>query len=175
VLATIPLADGAEDAAWLFAVVFIVAVVFTLLQAPPLPWLARSLGVGGDAVASDTDVESAPLDRMHADLIQVRVPARSQLHGVEIGELRLPPNVAVALVIRKDSSFVPAPTTRLQHGDEMLIVAPRRLRDATERRIRAVSRSGRLAGWFGDRGRPADDAGFRRWLNRFRRSGTTQE
>ena len=134
------------------------------------------LGVGGDAVASDTDVESAPLDRMHADLIQVRVPGRSQLHGVEIGELRLPPNVAVALVIRKDSSFVPAPTTRLQHGDEMLIVAPRRLRDATERRIRAVSRSGRLAGWFGDRGRPADDdAGVRRWLNRFRRSGTTQE
>lgn len=176
VLATIPLADGAEDAAWLFAVVFIVAIVFTLLQAPPLPWLARSLGVGGDAVASDTDVESAPLDRMHADLIQVRVPGRSQLHGVEIGELRLPPNVAVALVIRKDSSFVPAPTTRLQHGDEMLIVAPRRLRDATERRIRAVSRSGRLAGWFGDRGRPADDdAGVRRWLNRFRRSDTTQE
>ena len=95
--------------------------------------------------------------------------------GVEIGELRLPPNVAVALVIRQDSSFVPTPTTRLQHGDEMLIVAPRRLRDATERRIRAVSRSGRLAGWFGDRGRPADDAGFRRWLNRFRRSGTTHE
>jgi potassium/hydrogen antiporter len=175
VLATIPLADGAEGAAWLFAVVFIVAVVFTLLQAPPLPWLARFLGVGGDAVASDTDVESAPLDRLHADLIQVRVPARSQLHGVEIAELRLPPNVAVALVVRSESSFVPAPTTRLQHGDEMLIVAPRRLRDATERRIRAVSRTGRLAGWFGDHGRRADDeVALRRRLLRFRRSGVTR-
>jgi potassium/hydrogen antiporter len=176
VLATIPLADGAEDAAWLFAVVFIVAVVFTLLQAPPLPWLARFLGVGGDAVASDTDVESAPLDRLHADLIQVRVPARSQLHGVETGELRLPPNVAIALVIRKDKSFVPAATTRIQHGDELLIVAPRRLRDATERRIRAVSRSGRLAGWFGDRGRSvSDDIPLRRRLARSWRSRLTRK
>ena len=176
VLATIPLADGAEDAAWLFAVVFIVAVVFTLLQAPPLPWLARFLGVGGDAVASDADVESAPLDRLHADLIQVRVPARSQLHGVEMGELRLPPNVAVALVIRKDRSFVPAATTRIQHGDELLIVAPRRLRDATERRIRAVSRSGRLAGWFGDRGRPgSDEIPLRRRLPRFWRSSVNRK
>jgi potassium/hydrogen antiporter len=176
VLATIPLADGAEDAAWLFAVVFIVAVVFTLLQAPPLPWLARLLGVGGEAVARDTDVESAPLDRLHADLIQVRIPLRSQLHGVEIAELRLPPNVAVALVIRKDKSFVPAPTTRLRHGDEMLIVAPRRLRDATERRIRAVSRSGRLAGWFGDRGRRgADNVVLRYGLKRFGRSRVARE
>jgi potassium/hydrogen antiporter len=175
VLATIPLADGADNAAWLFHVVFIVAVVFTLLQAPPLPWLARVLGVGGDAMARDTDVESAPLDRLHADLIQVRVPARSRLHGVEIGELRLPPNVAVALVIRKDKSFVPSLTTRLQHGDEMLIVAPRRMRDATERRIRAVSRSGRLAGWFGDHGRRGDeDIALRRPARRFRRSGATR-
>jgi cell volume regulation protein A len=175
VLATIPLADGADDADWLFAVVFIVAVVFTLLQAPPLPWLARFLGVGGDGVARDTDVESAPLDRLHADLVQVRIPTRSQLHGVEIGELRLPPNVAVALVIRNERSFVPSATTRLQHGDEMLIVAPRRLRDATERRIRAVSRSGRLAGWFGDRGqRGDDDVALRRPPKRFRRLRSRQ-
>jgi potassium/hydrogen antiporter len=165
VLATIPLADGVEDSAWLFAVVFIVAVVFTLLQAPPLPWLARNLGVGGDEVARDTDIESAPLDRLHADLVQVRVPARSQLHGVEIGELRLPPEVAVALVIRQDTSFVPALTTRLRHGDEMLIVAPKEQRDATEKRIRAVSRSGRLAGWFGE-GR-ADANGAQRRLRWF--------
>ena len=143
------------------------AVVFTTLQAPTLPWVARALGVGDNAVSRDTDVESAPLERLDADLIQVRVPARSQLHGVEIGELRLPRNVAVALVVRDDTSFVPGPQTRLRHGDEMLIVAPRLLRDATERRIRAVSRSGRLAGWFGDRGGAAGiDAGRRYRIRR---------
>jgi cell volume regulation protein A len=163
VLATIPLAERVDDAAWLFDVVFVVTVVFTMLQGSTLPWLAGALGVGGDAQAQDTDVESAPLDRLEADLIQVRVPARSRLHGVEVGELRLPNNVSVALVVRGDRSFVPDARTKLRHGDEVLIVAPRRLRDATEERIRAVSRSGRLAGWFGERGKPdRDGTPFRR-------------
>jgi cell volume regulation protein A len=134
-----------------------------MLQGPTLPWLAGALGVGGDAQAQDTDVESAPLDRIDADLIEVRVPARSRLHGVEVGELRLPKNVSVALVVRGDHSFVPDFRTKLRHGDEVLIVAPRRLREATERRIRAVSRSGRLAGWFGERGKAdPDSTPFRR-------------
>jgi len=176
VLATIPLAAGVNDSAWLFDVVFIVAVLFTTLQAPTLPWLAAALGVGGDAQSQDTDVESAPLDRLDAHLIQVRVPARSQLHGVEIGELRLPVGVSVALVVRNDRSFVPEPRTKLRHGDEMLIVAPRRLRDATEKRMRAVSRSGRLAGWFGEAGQRADEdpPPLRRGFQRFRWGGRSR-
>ena len=155
------LAERVDGAAWLFAVVFVVTVVFTVLQGPTLPWLAGALGVGGDAQAQDTDVESAPLDRLHADLVRVRVPARSRLHGVEVGELRLPKDVSVALVVRGVHSFVPDDRTKLRHGDEN-IVAPRRLREATEERIRA-SRSGRLAGWFGERGKPdRDGTPFRR-------------
>jgi potassium/hydrogen antiporter len=176
VLATIPLAAGVDDSAWLFDVVFIVVVVFTMLQAPTLPWLAAALRVGGDAQSQDTDVESAPLDRLDAHLIQVRVPARSQLHRVEIGELRLPTGVSVALVVRNDRSFVPDPRTKLRHGDEVLIVAPRRLRDATEKRMRAVSRSGRLAGWFGEDGQLADEEPppLRRGLQRFRWRGRSR-
>ncbi|MGH8775323.1 MAG: potassium/proton antiporter [Jiangellaceae bacterium] len=156
VLATIPLAAGVADAPWLFDVVFIVAIVFTTLQGPTLPWLASKLGVRGDAQSRETDVESAPLDRLDADLIQLRVPERSELHGVEVGELRLPRDVSVALIVRGERTFVPDARTKLRHGDEVLIVAPRGLRDATERRIRAVSRGGRLAGWFGEQGH-ADD------------------
>ena len=59
----------------------------------------------------------------------------------------------MALVVRGVHSFVPDDRTKLRHGDEVLIVAPRRLREATEERIQAVSRSGRLAGWFGERGK----------------------
>jgi cell volume regulation protein A len=147
VLATIPLADQHEDAGWLFAVVFIVAVVFTTLQAPTLPWAARRLGVGGDATPRDAELESAPLERVAADLIQVRVPSGSRLHGVAVGELRLPPGVAVSLIVRADESFVPEWRTRVRVGDELLIVSPRALREATEQRLRAVGRHGRLAGW----------------------------
>jgi cell volume regulation protein A len=148
VLATIPLADQHEDAGWLFAVVFIVAVVFTTLQAPTLPWAARRLGVGGDATPRDAELESAPLERVAADLIQVRVPSGSRLHGVAVGELRLPPGVAVSLIVRADESFVPEWRTRVRVGDELLIVSPRALREATEQRLRAVGRHGRLAGWI---------------------------
>jgi hypothetical protein len=49
------------------------------------------------------------------------------------------------------------------------------MRDATERRIRAVSRSGRLAGWFGDHGRRADeDVALRRPARRFWRNRATR-
>ena len=147
VLATIPLADELDDAGWLFAVVFVVAVVFTTLQAPTLPWAARKFKVGGETEPRDAEVESAPLERVAADLIQVRVPPGSRLHGVEIGELRLPPGVAVSLIVRTGESFVPERRTRLRVGDELLIVSPRALRDATENRLRAVGRRGRLAGW----------------------------
>ncbi len=153
VMVTIPLADDRPGAAWLFAVVFIVAIVFTSMQAPTLSWVARRLRVSGEAEPRDADVESAPLDRLDADLVQLRIPEGSRLHGVEIGELRLPEGVSVSLLVRGDRSFVPDRGTRLRHGDDVLVVAPRPLRDLTERRLRAVGRRGRLAGWYGEQGR----------------------
>ena len=71
---------------------------------------------------------------------------------MEIAELRLPPGASISLVVRSGSSFVPSGRTRLQRADEMLVVAPRRVREATEDRLRAVALHGRLAGWQG-RGR----------------------
>jgi hypothetical protein len=71
---------------------------------------------------------------------------------VEIFELRLPAQVNLALIVRGGRSFVPAPTTVLQAGDRPLIVTPATARQQTERRLRAVSRAGKLAGWFGEHG-----------------------
>ncbi len=152
VLATVPLAEGVQGANWLFAVVFIASVVFTVIQAPPLPRLAEVLRVGSDIDSRHVEVESAPLERLNADLLQVRVPAGSRLHGVEVAELRLPPGVSVALIVRGDETSVPGPRTTLRHGDEILIVAPRHLRAATETKLRAVGRGGRLARWLGEDG-----------------------
>jgi cell volume regulation protein A len=71
---------------------------------------------------------------------------------VEIFELRLPAQANLALIVRGGRSFVPEPTTALRVGDRLLIVAPAALRQQTERRLRAVSRAGKLAGWFGEHG-----------------------
>jgi len=153
VLATIPLAEGLPQAGRLFDVVFVLVFLFTLLQGPSLPWLARRLKVLDENAAYEVDIDVAPLESLGADMLQVFVPSESRLAGVEIGELRLPPGVSVSLVIRGDRVFVPDRRTVLRAADAMLVVAPSPVREQTVRRLRAVSRAGRLAGWFGERGR----------------------
>jgi cell volume regulation protein A len=152
VLATIPITVGLPGGRRLFDVVFVLVVVFTLVQGTTLPPVARALGVTAPAEPSDLDVESAPLEDLGADLLQVTVPEGSRLAGVYIDELRLPEGASVTLVVRADEGFVPEPGTRLRAGDALLIVATSRVREDAERRLRAVSRRGRLARWYGERG-----------------------
>ncbi|MDX6263459.1 MAG: potassium/hydrogen antiporter [Kribbellaceae bacterium] len=153
VLATIPLAEKVPQADRVFDVVFVLVLLFTLLQGPSLPWLAKRLKVLDDNAAVEVDIDVAPLESLGADMLQVMIPSESRLAGVEIGELRLPPGVSVSLVIREQKAFVPERRTVLRAGDAVLVVAPSALREPTVRRLRAVSRAGRLAGWFGERGR----------------------
>ena len=152
VLTTIPLSARVPGASRLFDIVFIVVIVFTMLQGPTLPWVARRLGVVTPAEPLDIEVEAAPLEELHADLLQAAVPEGSRLHGVEIYELRLPSTANVALIVRDGAGLVPGPTTMLRTGDRLLIVCPATVRSQVERRLRAVSRAGKLAGWFGERG-----------------------
>ncbi|WP_020574887.1 potassium/proton antiporter [Actinopolymorpha alba] len=148
VLATVPLAAGLRGAGQLFNIVFVLVSVFTLVQGPTLPWVAKLLRVGGGDEVRDLEIETAPLGRLEADLLEIRILPTSRLAGVEVGELRLPPGASVALVVRDGRSLVPGSTTVLRVDDDLLVVAPRRIRDATERRLRAVSRFGRLASWL---------------------------
>jgi cell volume regulation protein A len=147
VLATVPLTMGAPDAQRLFDLVFVLVVIFTLVQGPPLPWVARRLGVMDSDRPVDLELESTPLEELRADILQVSIGATSKLHGVEIFELRLPPGANVTLVVRGGQGFVPSPRTTLRHGDQLLIVATAETRSATEDRVRQVSGLGRLAGW----------------------------
>jgi len=147
VLATIPLSEGVPGARFLFDVVFVLVVVFTLVQGSTLPPLARWLRVTDLGQATELLVESAPLERMRADLLRVEVPPGSRLNGVYLDELRLPLGAAVTLVLRDGNGFVPEMKTRLRHGDSLLIVTTVEVRDAAEDRLHAVSRYGRLARW----------------------------
>jgi cell volume regulation protein A len=149
ILATVPLAEGVSGAVDLFYLVFVLVVVYTLVQGPTLPYAAALCGVSSKGEARDLEVEAAPLERMAADLLHVTVMPGSRLHGVEVAELRLPPGASISLVVRGGQSSVPSGRTRLQRDDELLVVAPRRVRNATEERLRAVARDGRLAGWQG--------------------------
>jgi potassium/hydrogen antiporter len=149
VLATIPLSEGVHDASRLFDIVFVMVVIYTLVTAPTLPRVARVLKVARRSEPRELDVEAAPLERIAADLLMITISPRSLMHGVEVGELRLPVGASVSLVVRDDRTMVPQERTVLRHGDELLVVTPRRLRESTEERLRAVSLGGRLAQWLG--------------------------
>ena len=148
VLTTIPLAEGVAGSGQLFDLVFVMVVIYTLLTGPTLPTAARLLKVASRSEPRGLDVEAAPLDRIAADLLQVSISPRSRMHGVEVGELRLPVGASVAMVIRAGETLVPERRTVLRHGDDLLIVTPRKLREETEQRLRRVSAGGRLAQWL---------------------------
>ncbi|MFD4720007.1 potassium/proton antiporter [Streptomyces sp. NPDC058423] len=152
ILATIPLVSGIEGSERIFNIVFVLVVVYTLVQGPTLPWVAKALNLGNGAEAADLGIESAPLERLRGHLLSVAIPEKSRMHGVEVGELRLPAGAAVTLVVRESKSFVPSPTTVLRRGDELLVVATDPVRDAAEARLRAVGQGGKLAGWLGTGG-----------------------
>ncbi|WP_139979289.1 potassium/proton antiporter [Nocardioides litoris] len=150
VLTTIPLSEGVPGAEGLFDIVFVMVIVYTLVTAPSLPLVARILKVTRRSEPRDLDLEAAPLERVQADLLQITVSPVSRLHGVEVGELRLPRGASVSMVIRDGETLVPERRTVLRHGDDLLVVTPRALREATEERLRVVSAHGRLARWQAD-------------------------
>jgi cell volume regulation protein A len=153
VLALIPLAQGVAGAQRLVDAVFVLVIVLTLVQGGTLRMMARLLGLRRGAESVELEVDAAPLDELGAELLQVRIPPGSKLHGVYLSELRLPTGATVSLIARNGKGFTPATTTRLQEGDELLVVATEQARTATEQRIRAVDRAGRYARWRGESGK----------------------
>ena len=148
VLTTIPLAEGVLEADRLFDLVFVMVVIYTLLTGPTLPLAARVLKVARRSEPRGLELEVAPLERIAADLLQVTISPVSRMHGVEVGELRLPVGASVSLVIREGQILVPERRTVLRHGDDLLVVTPRKVREQTEERLRQVSSGGRLAQWL---------------------------
>ena len=72
----------------------------------------------------DVEVETAPLEQLRADLLQLRVAPGSRLHGVYVEELRLPPGAHVTLIVRDGREpRARASTPTSSRGDQVLVVA----------------------------------------------------
>ena len=143
VLATFPIVRGVPDSDRLLDIVFVLVVIFTLIQGPSLGPVARRLGLVSREVTREILVESAPLDVLDAELLTTTIVPKSRLHSVSIIELRLPDPSVVTLIIREGRTFVPTDDTQLKIGDELLIVTTRTRREATERRLRRSAAAAR--------------------------------
>ena len=152
VLALVALQEGATNGQRLVDVVFVLVVVLTLVQGTTLPFVAPPAGRGGGRAPGDGG-RRRPAGRAGRGRAAGPVPAGSRLRGVYLRELRLPRGATVSLVVRDAEAFTPTADTRLRVGDQLLVVTTVAAREATERRIRAVDRAGRLARWHGESGR----------------------
>ncbi|MEU4516727.1 potassium/proton antiporter [Nonomuraea wenchangensis] len=155
VLATYPIVAAVPGSHQLLNIVFVLVVIFTLIQGPTLPLIARLLRITQPHQAREVEIEAAPLNVLAADLLTLTIPSGSRMNGVEIFELRLPRPSIVTLIIRDGDTLVPEPDTPLREGDEVLIVTTPATRAEVENRLRAVGRGGRLAQWHDGRGEAA--------------------
>jgi cell volume regulation protein A len=147
IFATIPLGSDVPDGELIFDVTLLLVIILTLLQAPTMPMLGRRLGLVRTERVGELTVEAAPLDTMHAALLDLDIPVGSRVAGTYVSELPLPFGAVVSLVIRSGHTLVPDRTTRIKVGDRLLIVSTLQAREATEKALQSVSRVGRLAGW----------------------------
>ncbi|RPK93661.1 potassium/proton antiporter [Streptomyces sp. ADI98-10] len=152
VLATFPIVSGVEGARDLLNIVFVLVVLFTLVQGPSLPVVARLLRLTRPGALRDIQVETSPLDVLDADLLTLTVPEGSRLKGVTVRELRLPRPTVLTLIVREGTTIVPTQDTGLRTGDELLLITTPEVREEAERRLRAIGRRGKLARWLGEQG-----------------------
>ncbi|MFK5584789.1 MULTISPECIES: potassium/proton antiporter [unclassified Serinicoccus] len=128
VLATLPISAGLESATEIFDIVFVLVVVFTLVQAPALPWLARRLRVEHSASA-DGDLGSGESE---AGFLRYRLP-QELVARATIFELGLPPAASVSMVVRDGTTFTPSQHSVLEPGDRLVVLAPSAQHRAVER------------------------------------------
>ena len=148
VFAAIALGLAVPDARLIFDVTLIAVLILLLIQVPLIRFGGRRLGIVTDEEAVELDVESAPLDGMHAQVLGFEVPARSGLVGTFVPEIGLPEGAVVSLVVRDGTAIAPDANTRIRAGDRVLVVSTEEVRAATEARMLAVARRGRLAAWL---------------------------
>ena len=124
VLATYPVLVGAAGAARIFHLVFFIVVVNALIPGGTVRRVTRALGL-------QTSEPPAPQAVL---AIESRLPLRGDLLSYHIGEallvagvpleaLEFPEGAAVTLIVRGDLLVPPKPTTVLQPGDHVYVVA----------------------------------------------------
>lgn len=148
VFAAIALGLDVPGARLVFDVTLLTVLILVLVQVPLIRVAGRRLGVIRPEEAVELELESAPLDGMRAQVLGIEIPAGSGLVGTFVTEVGLPEGAVVSLVVRQGEAIAPDMHTRFRAGDQVLLVTTEEARAATEERMRAIARRGRLARWL---------------------------
>ncbi len=141
-LATIPLTQDLPRADEMFHIIFLLVVVFTLLQGPTLPWAAKLAGVTEELAPTDVSFDSSPMEGLDSCMLQLEVPENTQLVGLRVAGLPLPAGAVISMVIRNKAILVPDDEMRLEPGDHMVMAVPNRLLGTTQDRLEQLAEHG---------------------------------
>lgn len=126
VLATFPLTAGYPDGEVVFDVAFFVVLISAAAQGLTVAPLARRLGLPADeAGGAQAVVDAMPLHASGAEVVELEVPLTAAVVGRCLREVPLPFGARVVVVVRGGDVVVPGGDTRLEPGDQLLVVAPR--------------------------------------------------
>ena len=146
-LATIPLTKNLPGADQMFHIIFLLVVMFTLLQGPTLPWAARMAGVTEKLSPTTVRFDSSPMEGLNASMLQFEVPKNTKLVGMYVADLRLPHGAVMSMLIRGKDILVPDGQVRLKAGDHMVLAVPDSVVERTQNRLELLAEHGGLARW----------------------------
>lgn len=123
ILATFPLLAGVEKAPMIFNIVFFIVLTSALFQGSTLSYVARLLGVDVPFM----DKKRYPIAFEHTDdlntrMIDMPIPYTSWFIGRSVGELGLPQDSLITLVVRNEEFIIPSGKTMIESGDVLLIL-----------------------------------------------------
>jgi len=125
VLATFPVLAGAPGAERLFDLVFFIVVVNALVQGGSVAWLTGRLGLQSkEPPAPQAVLAIESRQPLQGELISFYIDEALVVVGIPLEELPLPEGSAVALIIRGSKLVPPKPSTLLQAGDHVHVIAP---------------------------------------------------
>ena len=130
VLGTIALSEISRGET-IFNAVFFVVLISTLIQGPPLEWIAERLRV--ISLAPKMHVPPLEVDALGSlELVDFDVAADHAIAGSAVRELGLPRSALVAVVARADETIPPRGSTVIRPGDRLFVLAPRAVRPELE-------------------------------------------
>jgi cell volume regulation protein A len=127
VLATLALSSDVPDNQTIFNAVFFVVVVSTAIQGTTLEWLASRLGLVHPAPArAEHPLEVAATSQL--ELVDFAVAHDHAIAGAVVRELGLPRDALIAVINRGEETIPPRGSTRVEAGDQLFVLIPRRRR-----------------------------------------------
>lgn len=133
-LATLPFYARVPEAEWLLGVTAVVVLLSALVHGLTVPWLAGVLKVpAGRGMARPEPLDLVDLGP--GTVACYHLDEQAPAAGRMIGDLNLPENCLLIMVLRDGEKIRPRGATRLSAGDEVYVYSPRELFPVLEIRL----------------------------------------